>query len=256
MAPTIRYPVSKPDWSNLAVLHKNTLTPRAWFHIYENEKDALSRDVTKSKTLSLNGTWKFKLDKYPIEPAREFFEPGFDASGWGDIEVPGIWQLQGYGHGPQYLNVWYPFPGDPPNIPLDDNETGHYNRTFRVPKKFKDHQLRLRFEGVDSSFHVWVNGKEVGYSQGSRNPSEFDITKLVHEDKENTISVRVYQRCDGSYIEDQVCSHKPSTQLSMYTHWLSYIAVSAMYCRTGRCSSCCGISFYFSVLRMAVFFLQ
>lgn len=71
-------------------------------------------------------------------------------------------------------------------------------------KSFKDHQLRLRFEGVDSSFHVWVNGKEVGYSQGSRNPSEFDITSFVDADGENTLAVQVYQFCDGSYIEDQV----------------------------------------------------
>lgn len=193
-----------PDWSNLAVLHKNTLPPRASFYIYENEQDALLRDVAKSKTLTLNGIWKFKLDKYPEEPARDFFETEFDASRWGDITVPGIWQLQGYGKGPQYTNVDYPWPADPPHIPLDDNETGHYIRTFKVPGKFKDHQLRLRFEGVDSSFHVWLNGEEVGYSQGSRNPSEFDITKFVYEDKENKIAVRVYQRCDGSYLEDQV----------------------------------------------------
>jgi len=75
-----------------------------------------------------------------------------------------------------------------------------------VPKGFKDHQLRLRFEGVDSAFHVWVNGKEVGYSQGSRNPSEFDISSLVNIDGENILAVQVYQYCDGSYIEDQVSS--------------------------------------------------
>jgi Glycosyl hydrolases family 2, sugar binding domain len=72
----------------------------------------------------------------------------------------------------------------------------------------------LRFEGVDSAFHVWVNGKEVGYSQGSRNPSEFDITKLVDIDGNNTLAVRVYQYCDGSYIEDQVCSDLNSCPLS------------------------------------------
>lgn len=73
-----------------------------------------------------------------------------------------------------------------------------------MPKEFKEDQLRLRFEGVDSSFHIWVNGKEVGYSQGSRNPSEFDITSFVNLDAENTLAVQVYQFCDGSYIEDQV----------------------------------------------------
>lgn len=98
----------------------------------------------------------------------------------------------------------YPFPVDPPNVPYHDNETGSYIRTFAVPESFKDHQLRLRFEGVDSSFHVWVNGQKVGYSQGSRNPSEFDITSFVNEEGENILAVQVYQWCDGSYIEDQV----------------------------------------------------
>jgi beta-galactosidase len=104
--------------------------------------------------------------------------------------------------------VIYPFPVDPPHVPYDDNETGSYIRTFAVPKAFKGDQLRLRFEGVDSSFHVWVNGKEVGYSQGSRNPSEFDITSSVDVDGENTLAVQVYQFCDGSYIEDQASLQK------------------------------------------------
>lgn len=104
----------------------------------------------------------------------------------------------------------YPFPVDPPHVPYDQNETGSYLRTFTIPTQFKDDQLRLRFEGVDSSFHVWINGKDVGYSQGSRNPSEFDITSFVNLDGENTLAVQVYQYCDGSYIEDQdqVCFRK------------------------------------------------
>jgi beta-galactosidase len=76
-------------------------------------------------------------------------------------------------------------------------------RTFSIPASFAKQQIRLRFEGVDSSFHVWVNGKFVGYSQGSRNPAEFDITSLVNSDIENKLAVRVYKYCDGSYIEDQ-----------------------------------------------------
>jgi beta-galactosidase len=88
-------------------------------------------------------------------------------------------------------------------VPYDNNQTGSYVRSFSVPKSFNGSQLRLRFEGVDSSFHCWVNGIEVGYSQGARNPSEFDITSFIKENGNNTLSVRVYQFCDGSYIEDQ-----------------------------------------------------
>lgn len=106
--------------------------------------------------------------------------------------------------GNRYTNTNFPFPVEPPFVPYDANETGCYVRTFTIPKQFKKDQLRLRFEGVDSGFHVWVNGKEVGYSQGSRNPSEFDITSFVDVGGENTLAVKVYQYCDGSYLEDQV----------------------------------------------------
>jgi beta-galactosidase len=112
-----------------------------------------------------------------------------------------MWQLQGYGR-PLYSNVNYPFPVDPPNVPFL-NETGSYWREFTVPQSWSGQQIRLRFEGVDSSFHVWINGQEIGYSQGSRNPSEFDITDLLRDSGSNSIAVRVYQYCDGSYLERQ-----------------------------------------------------
>ena len=115
--------------------------------------------------------------------------------------MPSMWQMEGFGK-PCYTNVEYPFPVDPPNVPFDDNQTGSYVVKFLVPSTFSENQLRLRFEGVDSGFHVWLNGKEIGYSQGARNPSEFDITDFVKEG-ENTLAVRVYQWTDGTYIEDQ-----------------------------------------------------
>ncbi|TAQ86601.1 hypothetical protein B7494_g5077 [Chlorociboria aeruginascens] len=194
------HPVAKPDWSNLDVIHRNTLPPRSSFHVYSNHTDALSFDPSRREELSLSGTWKFYLSDNPFEAPS--VTSSLDTSKWGDIEVPGMWQLQGYGKGPQYTNMMFPFPVDPPNSPYTDNETGTYFRRFKIPKKFEGHQLRLRFEGVDSCFTLWVNAKEVGYSQGSRNPSEFDITEFVN-DSENTLAVRVVQFCDGSYIEDQ-----------------------------------------------------
>jgi len=102
--------------------------------------------------------------------------------------------------------VQFPFFVDPPYPPFTDNECGSYITHFTVPKNLADgHDLRLRFEGVDSAFHLWLNGHEVGYSQGSRNPSEFDVTEYVKRGGEaNLLAVRVYQFCDGSYIEDQV----------------------------------------------------
>lgn len=190
------FPNKQPDWNNLRVLHRNTLPPRAHFFPYSSETKALSFDREQSEYKSLNGTWKFHHAKSPFEA------PDWEgALGWDDIKVPGMWQLQGYGR-PLYTNVNYPFPVDPPNVPLL-NETGSYWRMFTVPQSWFGQQVRLRFEGVDSAFHLWINGQEVGYSQGSRNPSEFDITSLLKWSDPNSVAVRVYEYCDGSYIERQ-----------------------------------------------------
>jgi beta-galactosidase len=103
MMETHTFPKSLPDWSNLEVIHRNTLPPRASFHLYNNETDALARDATKYKSLSLSGTWKFSLAKSPFDAPADFFKKKYDARKWGEIEVPGMWQLQGYGKGPQYV---------------------------------------------------------------------------------------------------------------------------------------------------------
>ncbi|ETS88073.1 hypothetical protein PFICI_01901 [Pestalotiopsis fici W106-1] len=198
------HPAALPDWNNLDVLHKNTLAPRANFYMYSSADDALSYDITKSKTYKLSGdNWKFKHSKNPFEGPEGFESPAFDTTKWDDLAVPSMWQLNGYGKGPHYTNVNFPIPVDPPNVPFDDNETGSYVKKFTVPESLRGSQLRLRFEGVDSAFHVWVNGKEIGYHQGSRNPSEFDITSVVDENGENTLAVKVYQWSDATYIEDQ-----------------------------------------------------
>ncbi|KAI1469289.1 glycoside hydrolase family 2 protein [Daldinia caldariorum] len=197
------HPASQPDWNNLSILHKNTLPPRANFYTYNTVQDALAFDSTKSNTYSLSGTWKFKFAENPFEGPEGFEDPTFDTTEWDNIPVPSMWQLNGYGKGPHYTNVNFPIPVDPPNVPFDRNETGFYVKKFTISEKLRSMQLRLRFEGVDSAFHVWVNGKEVGYHQGSRNPSEFDVTGVIHEASENTVAVQVYQYCDGTYIEDQ-----------------------------------------------------
>lgn len=229
-APHHRYPPSTPDWNNLKILHRNTLPPRAHFVQYTNEADAIAHDVTRARSLRLTGSdagteWKLHVSPSPLAGPADFHKSSFlpDADGWKAVPVPGMWQLQGFGRGPQYTNVVFPWPVDPPHVPLDDNECGRYLTTFRVPKAMgrsgesafsvsaPGSQLRLRFEGVDSAFSVWVNGHYVGYSQGARNPSEFDVTDVIRIEGEgiddtdsiNTLAVEAYQRCDGSYLEDQ-----------------------------------------------------
>lgn len=175
----------KHDYTNQAVFRRNTLPPRS-YHIPED-------------ALVLNGQWDFHYASAPLKaPAPTATEK----EGWTTIQVPGHWQLQGHGK-PHYTNVQYPIPICPPYVPTE-NPTGTYRRTFHVPMSWDPQdQLRLRFDGVDSAYHVWVNGALVGYAQGSRNPSEFDVTSFVDRDRLNQLVVRVYQWSDGSYIEDQ-----------------------------------------------------
>jgi len=205
MSQTVVHPDHTPDWGNLKVLHRNTLPPRSHFHLYDSEADALSGDVGESRAALLSGTWGFDLSTTPFAGPREFYRNDFDHAKWKLVNVPGMWQLQGFGKGPHYTNVNFPFPVNPPHIPYNENECGRYVTRFEVPERLRHgKQLRLRFEGVDSAFTVWINGQEVGYSQGSRNPSEFNVTEFLDLKAENMLCVEVYQRCDGTYIEDQV----------------------------------------------------
>ncbi|KAI1616773.1 beta-galactosidase [Exophiala viscosa] len=178
----------KPDYSNEKVFQRNKLAARA-YHIPDT-------------SISLSGVWDFHYALSPdLAPSWDGITTQ-DEFSWRPITVPGHWQLQGYGI-PQYTNIVFPFPICPPYSPTD-NPTGSYLKKFSVPKSWSpDSQIRLRFEGVDSAFHLFVNGTEVGYSQGSRNPAEFDISSYVERNTENQILVRVYQWSDGSYIEDQ-----------------------------------------------------
>lgn len=174
-----------PDFCNEAVFRRNTLPPRS-YHIPDT-------------SLVLNGEWNFHHATTPLAAP----DPSAPKDGdWTTIQVPGHWQLQGHGI-PHYTNVQYPFPVCPPYAPTE-NPTGTYRRTFEIPPSWdSDSHLRLRFDGVDSAYHVWLNGVLVGYAQGSRNPAEFDVTSFVDRQGSNEVSVRVYQWSDGSYIEDQ-----------------------------------------------------
>ncbi len=189
------------DWENHRITGKNRLKARAYFFPYPDEGSALTYERQNSPWfMLLNGVWKFRYDSSPYEAPADFFKEEFDVEDWDDLHVPSNWQLHGYGY-PHYTNVMYPFPVDPPRVP-SENPTGSYRREFYIPEDWIGRKTILRFEGVDSAFHVWVNGQEVGYSKVSRMPSEFDITEFIRPGK-NIIAVRVYQWSDGSYLEDQ-----------------------------------------------------
>lgn len=149
---------------------------------------------------NLNGIWKFSYLNYVQENSEEFYKVEYDDSNWDIIPVPSNWQLEGYGF-PHYTNFQYPFPADPPYIPTE-NPTGLYRRTFYLEEGWGEREFFLKFEGVDSAFHLWINGEKVGFSKGSRLPAEFNISKFLHTG-ENLVAVQVYKWSDGSYLEDQ-----------------------------------------------------
>ncbi len=188
-------------WENPTLFAKNRLPARSYFIPYADEVAARTLDRGASdRLILLNGTWQFHYSLTVQESPGDFYKPAFDAAGFASIPVPSSWQLQGFGK-PHYTNVQYPFPVDPPKVPTE-NPTGSYRREFFLTPEQAKQAIILRFEGVDSVFTVWVNGKEVGLSKGSRLPAEFDISKFVKAGN-NLIAVRVIQWSDASYMEDQ-----------------------------------------------------
>lgn len=189
------------EWENPLVPHLNRLAPRAYFFPYPDETSALRGGRGDTPWFAtLNGQWKFHYSPTVAEVPQGFYEDAFDVSAWAELPVPSNWQMHGYGY-PHYTNVQYPFPVDPPRVPTE-NPTGCYRRQFWIDESWDGKQILLRFEGVDSAFYVWVNGKQVGFSKGSRIPAEFDITDFVKPGA-NSIAVQVMQWSDGTYMEDQ-----------------------------------------------------
>ena len=192
------------DWENHHVLHINRLPARAAFVPY--------RQKVGDSSYSLNGEWKFRWTPVPDERVFDFYRTEFDDSGWEDFLVPSNWENRGYGT-PIYVSAGYPFRIDPPRVmgtPKEDyttykerNPVGQYRRTFTLPAHWEgDGEVLLRFDGVMSAFYVWINGEKVGYSQGSMEASEFNVTRYLQKGQ-NQIALEVYRYSDGSYLEDQ-----------------------------------------------------
>lgn len=210
-----------PDWENPRVFGVNKEPAHATFVPYADEAAARRGAMAYAPgappapaspfVMSLNGMWKFNWVKEPSARPADFYKPEFDVSGWKEIRVPANWEFEGYGT-PIFLNIVYPFKRDAPKVtsePPKDwttyeerNPVGSYRRTFTVPASWNGRETFLVLRGVNSACYVWVNGERVGYSEDSRLPAEFDVTKYVRPG-ENTLAVEVYRFSDGSYIEDQ-----------------------------------------------------
>lgn len=206
------------DWENQYVTQRNRYPMHTPYGAYESVDQALNCDRNASSfVMNLNGLWKFHMYPNP-ESVDSFWLPDFDSSDWSQIPVPANWEYHGFNK-PIYTNIQYPFklknqpqsfeiesaPGcfdlNAPFVPKD-NLTGCYLRSFCLPKSYSGRQILIDFGGVESCFLLWINGREVGYSQDSKLNAEFDITDYVHEG-DNTIAVAVIRFCDGSYLEDQ-----------------------------------------------------
>ena len=131
----------------------------------------------------------------------DFFRDDFDVSGWKQIRVPADWQAEGYDQA-RYNNITYPFPPNRPLIPHDRNPVGSYRRDVDVPAGWSGQDVILHIGAAGSAYYIWVNGQQVGYSEDSKLPSEFDVTRFLRPGR-NSIAIRIYRWSDGSYLEDQ-----------------------------------------------------
>lgn len=217
------------EWQSPDSVAVNKLQPHAWFFSFRNIDEA--RKVlpeNSSYWKSLDGMWKFHWAPNPDERPKDFFRTDYDVSKWDDIKVPMNWNMAGlqrdgknkYGD-PLYSNQrvifqhsWQPmndWKGGVMRTPPKDwmtyrnrNEVGSYRRTFSVPADWKGQEIYLNFDGVDTFFYLYINGKYVGFSKNSRNLAEFNITPYLNkEGEENTVAVEVYRHSDGSFLESQ-----------------------------------------------------
>lgn len=193
---------SVPDWENPEVFSRNKEQPRASFIPFQSREQLQMKKATASSFYtSLNGTWQFNIVDKPADRPLDFFKPEFDATNWKTIDVPANWELQGFGY-PIYTNVTYPHEKTPPKIQEHYNPVGSYRTTFKISDTELQKDIYLHFGAVSSAMNIWINGKKVGYSEGSKTPAEFLINDFIQEG-ENLLAVEVFKWSDASYLEDQ-----------------------------------------------------
>lgn len=207
-----KQPAASDPWQDATVTHINRMPMTAHYLPFTSENGALAQlkmddarrfqlNTQNERRRSLDGVWKFKLVKNPSLALTDFFKTSYNVNDWQNINVPGSWELQGF-DAPIYTDVTYPFKANPPFVPQDYNPVGHYVHEFTVPENWKGMDVIMDFEGVESAFYLWINGKMVGYSEDSRLPAHFNISKFLKKGK-NCLAMKVFRFSDGSYLEDQ-----------------------------------------------------
>ena len=194
------------EWHDLQVNTLNRMPMHTNFFPFKNYEEAKMGDPKRSENyLSLHGDWKFNWVENADQRPTRFYETDFNDTAWGNMPVPGNWELHGYGD-PVYLNVGFAWRGhfkdNPPQVPVKDNHVGSYRRTITLPAAWKGKQVIAHFGSVTSNIYLWVNGHFVGYSEDSKVAPEFDLTPYLKEG-DNLIAFQCFRWCDGSYCEDQ-----------------------------------------------------
>lgn len=195
------------EWQDPQVNAVNRAPMHANYFAYESADAAAKENKQQSSNyMSMNGRWKFFWVKDADSRPTDFWKVGFNDKGWDDMQVPAVWELNGYGD-PIYVNVGYAwrnqFRNNPPEVPTANNHVGSYRREFVIPASWKGKDIIAHFGSVTSNMYLWVNGKYVGYSEDSKLEAEFDLTSYLKPGQKNLIAFQVFRWCDGTYLEDQ-----------------------------------------------------
>ncbi len=192
------------EWLDPKVNFVNRVPMHVSYFAFSADDQSLCKEQSENY-MSLNGTWKFNWVRNSNERPMDFYKTGYNDLGWGEMPVPGVWEMNGYGD-PLYVNACYPwreqFESNPPHIPVENNHVGSYRKTIVLPKDWSGKDVFMHFGSVTSNIYLWVNGKFVGYSEDSKLEAVFDVTKYL-KSGENQISFQVFRWCDGTYLEDQ-----------------------------------------------------
>ena len=195
------------EWRNPEINAVNRAPMHTNYFAFENADAAKKADKKQSTNyMTLNGTWKFNWVKDADSRPTDFWKTDFNDKGWDDLQVPAVWELNGYGD-PIYVNVGYAwrnqFQNNPPEVPTENNHVGSYRREIVVPASWKGKDIIAHFGSVTSNMYLWVNGRYVGYSEDSKLEAEFDLTPYLKPGQKNLIAFQVFRWCDGTYLEDQ-----------------------------------------------------
>ena len=210
---------------NHQIFEENKLPSRATF--FGTESAEIIEKENSNRFISLNGDWKFHFVKDPKQRPTTFQNIELNDSDWGTIPVPANWELEGYDY-PIYLDERYPFSTKWPDAPTDYNPVGTYRKEITLNNEFLSEDIILHFAGAKSAMYVYVNGNYVGYSQGSKTPVEFNISKYLKEGK-NLIALQLFRWSDASYLESQDMLRMSGIEREVYLYSQPKITVSDYY---------------------------